>query len=92
MKLENIFIGKKNKLIIGDFGFANQLKEGKFMKRTCGTIRYTDPEILRKRAYSGEMADLWGCGVILYALVCGRLPFDNDVYGVLLREIIQSHV
>lgn len=46
-----------------------------------GTIRYADPEILKKKPYSGEQADIWALGIILYCLLCGDMPFEDDILG-----------
>lgn len=46
-----------------------------------GTIRYADPEILKKKDYSAEVADIWACGIVLYCLICGNLPFEDDILG-----------
>ncbi len=92
LKLENILLNSNNVLKIADFGLASQLKEGKFMKTCCGTIRYADPEILKGRRYSGELSDVWSCGIILFTMLCGYLPFEDDVYGIILKKIIKCDI
>lgn len=66
---------------MADFGLSSFFKGGEFMSSFRGTIRYADPEILKKKQYSGELADIWACGIILYCLICGDMPFEDDVLG-----------
>lgn len=81
MKLENLLICENNTLKIADFGLSSFLKEGEFVKSYRGTARYADPEILKKKLYSAELADVWSCGVILYCMLVGKTPFDDDILG-----------
>lgn len=55
----------------------------------CGSVGYAAPEILKNENYLGELSDIWSCGVILYALVIGVLPFEssNQDVGKVLRQI-----
>ena len=92
LKLENILITNKNRLLIADFGLSSTLKNGKFFKSSRGTIWYADPEILRWRIYSGELADIWSCGIILYCLLCGDLPFEDDVFGILWKKVMKCDI
>ena len=48
------------------------------MKTACGSPNYAAPEIISGRSYGGVEVDVWSMGVILYAMVCGTLPFDDD--------------
>jgi serine/threonine protein kinase len=68
-------------LIVTDFGFANQftLDEGDLMSTSCGSPCYAAPElVMTGRVYAGQPVDIWSCGVILYAMLSGYLPFDDD--------------
>ena len=74
MKPENIIYNPHNGAIkIIDFGFAVIAKEK--LRVFCGTPSYMCPEIVSKKEYSGPAADIWACGVILYALLTGTVPF-----------------
>lgn len=76
-----MLLTNENVLKLADFGLSSFFKAGEFMNSFRGTIRYADPEILKKKPYSGEIADVWALGVILYCLLCGDMPFEDDVLG-----------
>ncbi|KAI9487375.1 MAG: kinase-like domain-containing protein [Benjaminiella poitrasii] len=81
LKLENILLDSHGNIIITDFGFANQFtpKTGDLMSTSCGSPVYAAPElVMTGRLYSGKGVDIWSCGIILYAMLCGYLPFDDD--------------
>lgn len=79
LKLENILLDKNENVKLCDFGFTREY-EGKanYLQTFCGTICYSAPEMLKGEKYAGEKVDVWSLGVILYALLCGELPFDDD--------------
>ncbi len=79
--MENLLLTKNKKVKIADFGLSSEMKNGQFMNSFWGTIRYADPEILKKKDYSAENADIWACGVVLYCLLCGNMPFEDDILG-----------
>lgn len=68
-----------------DFGFACSCKER--LRVFCGTPSYMSPEIVSGRAYSGEAADVWACGIILYFMLTGHLPFKSVTEKELFRKI-----
>ncbi|KAJ3315249.1 hypothetical protein HDV04_003642 [Boothiomyces sp. JEL0838] len=80
LKLENLLLDKNRNMIITDFGFANfyQPMGDRILSTSCGSPVYAAPELVVNDEYIGELADIWSCGVILYAMVCGSLPFDDD--------------
>lgn len=79
LKLENILLDKNQNVKLCDFGFTREY-EGKasYLQTWCGTVCYSAPEMLKGEKYAGEKVDVWSLGVILYALLCGELPFDED--------------
>ncbi|KAH8602732.1 kinase-like domain-containing protein [Bisporella sp. PMI_857] len=79
LKLENILLDKHENVKLCDFGFTREY-EGKasYLQTFCGTVCYSAPEMLKGEKYAGEKVDVWSLGVILYALLCGELPFDDD--------------
>jgi serine/threonine protein kinase len=58
------------------------------MHTTCGTLNYIAPEIIKNTGYDGHLADIWACGVILYFMLTGRRPFDDESVHKLLDKII----
>ncbi|CAK7210743.1 hypothetical protein SBRCBS47491_000882 [Sporothrix bragantina] len=89
LKLENILLDKHENVKLVDFGFTREY-EGKanYLQTFCGTICYSAPEMLKGEKYAGEKVDVWSLGVILYALLCGELPFDDDDDDVTRRTIL----
>ncbi|KAI7887427.1 Pkinase-domain-containing protein [Lichtheimia hyalospora FSU 10163] len=81
LKLENLLLDRDRNVIITDFGFANQFSSAKddLMATSCGSPCYAAPElVVSEGMYVGSAVDIWSCGVILYAMLCGYLPFDDD--------------
>lgn len=66
-----------------------EIKQKKLLDTCCGSVAYAAPEMLRGEKYSGEQSDIWSLGVILYTLVCGYLPFDDDSERVVLQKILK---
>lgn len=89
----------KNKNIkIVDFGLSNLYKTNEMLKTACGSPCYAAPEMIAGKKYVGLRVDIWSAGVILYAMICGYLPFDDPDTQLLYRKImsgdytIPSHV
>lgn len=81
LKLENLLLDKHKNVIISDFGFVNSYNKEKndLMKTSCGSPCYAAPElVLTQSPYEGKKVDIWSLGVILYAMLSGYLPFDDD--------------
>ncbi|GMF77757.1 unnamed protein product [[Candida] boidinii] len=79
LKLENLLLDKHKNIIITDFGFVNSFHGNDFMKTSCGSPCYAAPElVVSSEPYEGRKVDVWSCGVILYAMLAGYLPFDDD--------------
>lgn len=72
---------------VGDFGLSNFMRDGEFLKTSCGSPNYASPEVVSGKAYAGPEVDVWSCGVILYALLCGSLPFDDEHVPNLFKKI-----
>ncbi|KAJ0349936.1 hypothetical protein KNSL1_004318 [Colletotrichum chrysophilum] len=91
LKLENILFDKHENVKLVDFGFTREY-EGKsnHLQTFCGTICYSAPEMLKGEKYAGEKVDVWSLGVILYALLCGELPFDDDDDNVTRTKILSE--
>jgi protein-serine/threonine kinase len=81
LKLENLLLDRNRNVIITDFGFANHFekKQDDLMQTSCGSPCYAAPElVISEGMYVGSAVDVWSCGVILYAMLAGYLPFDDD--------------
>lgn len=72
---------------IADFGLSNVMRDGDFLKTSCGSPNYAAPEVITGKLYAGPEIDIWSCGVILYVLLCGRLPFDDEHIPALFKKI-----
>ncbi|KAH0785713.1 CAMK family protein kinase [Histomonas meleagridis] len=77
LKPENILLDQYDNVKLADFGFARWMKTG-VANTSCGSPHYTAPEVIKSQPYSGVQADVWSSGIILYAMLSGKLPF-NDV-------------
>ena len=87
LKPENILLDENNKIKIVDFGLSAKLNDGNFLKTSCGSPNYAAPEVISGNLYGGTEVDVWSCGVILYALLCGSLPFDDENIRNLFKKI-----
>ena len=88
LKPENILLDKKNqKIKIADFGMAALELSDTLLTTSCGSPHYASPEIIKGMKYNGSPSDVWSCGVILYALLAGYLPFNDSDIKTLLGKV-----
>lgn len=90
LKLENLLLDDAGNLKVADFGlsaFADHVRTDGLLHTTCGTPAYVAPEVIGKKGYDGAKADLWSCGVILYVLLAGFLPFQDDNIFAMYKKI-----
>merc|ERR1712032_1655446 len=85
-KPENLLLDSNLHVKIADFGLSNMMRDGEFLKTSCGSPNYASPEVVSGKAYVGPEVDVWSCGVVLYALLCGSLPFDDENVPNLFRK------
>ncbi|KAJ3500814.1 hypothetical protein NLJ89_g9627 [Agrocybe chaxingu] len=90
LKLENVLLDEHCRVKLGDFGFTREFERGTFMETFCGTTGYASPEMLQGKKYQGPEVDVWSLGVILYCLLTGTLPFDDDDEDLMRVKIIQG--
>ncbi len=87
LKPENILFDSNHQLKIADFGMAALENKNKLLETSCGSPHYAAPEIISGLNYHGKPTDIWSCGVILYALLSGKLPFDDQNISNLLKKV-----
>ncbi|XP_072023614.1 5'-AMP-activated protein kinase catalytic subunit alpha-2-like isoform X3 [Amphiura filiformis] len=87
LKPENLLLDNNLHVKIADFGLSNMMTDGEFLRTSCGSPNYAAPEVISGKLYAGPEVDIWSCGVILYALLCGTLPFDDEHVPTLFRKI-----
>nr|XP_043640071.1 CBL-interacting serine/threonine-protein kinase 1-like [Erigeron canadensis] len=95
LKLENVLVDAKGGIKISDFGLSalpQHLRDDGLLHTTCGSPNYVAPEILNNRGYDGATSDTWSCGVILYVILTGYLPFDDRNLAVLYQKIFKGDV
>uniref|UniRef100_A0A7S1IWQ6 Protein kinase domain-containing protein n=1 Tax=Eutreptiella gymnastica TaxID=73025 RepID=A0A7S1IWQ6_9EUGL len=90
LKPENVLVDQDGNVKLADFGLSNIMSDGDFLRTSCGSPNYAAPEVVAGRLYAGPEVDIWGLGVILYAMLCGRLPFDDENLAVLFKKIQQG--
>ena len=95
LKPENLLLTEKMKLKIIDFGLSNYFT-GNLLETPCGSPCYASPEMVIGNKYNGFCIDIWSSGIILYAMLCGYLPFEeaeNDEYNeILFRNIVECNI
>mmetsp|Transcript_69223 Transcript_69223/g.144287 ORF Transcript_69223/g.144287 Transcript_69223/m.144287 type:complete len:477 (-) Transcript_69223:3180-4610(-) len=87
LKPENLLLDAHLNIKIADFGLSNIMQDGFFLKTSCGSPNYAAPEVISGKPYLGPEVDVWSCGVIVYALLCGSLPFDDENIPNLFKKI-----
>lgn len=90
IKPENLLLDENDNLKVSDFGLS-ALTESKrqdgLLHTTCGTPAYVAPEVINRKGYDGAKADIWSCGVVLYVLLAGYLPFHDSNLMEMYRKI-----
>ncbi|WOL04604.1 hypothetical protein Cni_G13326 [Canna indica] len=97
LKPENLLLDDAGDLMVSDFGFSalRSSPDDNLLHTQCGTPAYVAPEILQSRkgteGYDGAKADIWSCGIILFVLNAGYLPFNDQNLMSLYRKIYRGH-
>lgn len=93
LKPENLLLDDEGNLKVSDFGLSalpEHLSNDGLLHTQCGTPAYVAPEVLRRKGYDGAKADLWSCGVILYVLLAGFLPFQDENVMKMYTKIFKA--
>uniref|UniRef100_A0A1J3EVJ2 non-specific serine/threonine protein kinase n=1 Tax=Noccaea caerulescens TaxID=107243 RepID=A0A1J3EVJ2_NOCCA len=93
LKLEKLILDAQGNLKVSDFGLSalsRQVRGDGLLHTACGTPNYAAPEVLNDQGYDGATADLWSCGVILFVLLAGYLPFEDSNLMTLYKKITNA--
>ena len=92
LKPENLLLDKNGILKIIDFGLSNYFNGKNLLKTPCGSPCYASPEMVSGKNYDGFCIDIWATGIILYAMLCGYLPFEDLDNNILFKKISQCNL
>lgn len=92
LKIENIMISSSGEIKIIDFGLSNIFDYRKQLHTFCGSLYFAAPELLKAQPYTGPEVDIWSFGIVLYVLVCGKVPFDDENSSILHEKIKKGKV
>lgn len=91
LKPENLLLDENGILKVSDFGLCTYAQqEDELLRTACGTPNYVAPEVINDRGYVGSTSDIWSCGVILFVLMAGYLPFDEPNHVALYKKISKA--
>jgi len=93
LKPENVLLDDSGNVKVSDFGFSalpEQFRQDGLLHTACGTPAYVAPEVITKKGYDGAKADIWSCGVILFVLMAGYLPFDSGNRMLMYKMIYKG--
>ncbi|XP_039118346.1 CBL-interacting serine/threonine-protein kinase 21-like isoform X5 [Dioscorea cayenensis subsp. rotundata] len=90
LKPENLLLDSEGNLKVSDFGLSTLKKPGALLSTACGSPSYVAPEVITKKNYKGAAADVWSCGVVLFELLAGHLPFEDGSLTNLYRKITRA--
>ena len=90
-KPENIIIKNDNTILkIIDFGLSNSYKNNQLLQTACGSPCYAPPEMIMEQKYNGALSDIWSSGIILYLMLCGKLPFFHEENEIMYQQILSG--
>lgn len=90
IKPENLILDRRNNIKIVDFGLGKFYNKGDFLSTACGSPCYAAPEMLKGRKYKPGPVDIWASGIVLFAMICGHLPFQDNNNYTLYNKIIEG--
>ena len=90
LKPENIMTDSDSTIKIIDFGLSREYSEGQKLDTSCGSPCYAAPEMIAGEKYNPQQVDVWSAGIILYAMLCGCLPFEDTNYKVLYAKVLRG--
>jgi len=90
LKPENILIDGSGNIKLTDFGLSKFVDKNNLVNTPCGSPCYVSPECISGKPYNGKQSDIWSCGVILYAMLTGQLPWTKRTQTALFKEIVSG--
>jgi 5'-AMP-activated protein kinase catalytic alpha subunit len=90
IKPENLLLDTKNNIKFVDFGLSNSYPNNELLITACGSPCYAAPEMINGERYYGLKADIWSSGIVLYAMLCGYLPFEEENNEKLYKKITEG--
>ena len=90
IKPENIIIEDNKNIKILDFGLSNFYPKNNVLYSSCGSLCYASPEMIEGKKYSGSCVDIWSSGIVLFAMLCGYLPFTDSDEQKLFKKIVEG--
>jgi serine/threonine protein kinase len=87
LKPENLLMDESGNIKISDFGFSRHMPETSLLATACGSTAYASPECLNGVEYCGMKSDMWSTGIILFAMVTGKLPWASKNIAVVIKQI-----
>ena len=90
LKPENLLLDQDKNIKIVDFGLSNMYPNNELLSTACGSPCYAAPEMIDGKKYIGYLADIWSSGIVLYAMLCGYLPFEDSDNDVLYSKILSG--
>ncbi|XP_058787877.1 CBL-interacting serine/threonine-protein kinase 10-like [Vicia villosa] len=95
IKPENILLDENGNLKVSDFGLSALVEsnqEDSMLRTPCGTPAYVAPEVIKRKGYDGAKADIWSCGIVLFVLLAGYLPFHDSNLIEMYRKISKAEI
>lgn len=90
LKLENLLLSYNKTIKIVDFGLSNFYDTNPLLLTSCGSPCYAAPEMILGQLYNGLKSDLWSMGIILFAMTCGYLPFENKDTSIMYTKVVKG--
>lgn len=92
LKLENVLMDSSQRIKLIDFGFSRAANPGQMFQTPCGSPAYAAPEVIDGQTYDGRAADMWSCGVVLFCLVTGELPWKAGSQLAVFKQISEGNI
>ena len=92
IKIDNLLLDSNNDLKLIDFGLSTKYNDGELLNQHCGTIVYAAPEVLDYKSYHGMLVDVWSCGIVLFGMLSGFLPFGESNDEINKKMILEGRI